>query len=95
MIANYRVPSDLSSIESTTDGNSVVLGMVDGSLTVLTIADPNKGQHILEYLACLPSRNSGEKAKIRRKSMAVVHTERFKVKKKMENVERIDTRKKD
>ena len=27
MIANYRVPSDLSSLESTTDGYSVVLGM--------------------------------------------------------------------
>ncbi|CAB4067000.1 unnamed protein product [Lepeophtheirus salmonis] len=40
MIANYRVPSDLSSLESTNDGNSVVLGMVDGNLTVLTIADP-------------------------------------------------------
>ena len=26
MIANYRVPSDLSSLESTTDGYSVVLG---------------------------------------------------------------------
>ena len=59
MIANYRVPSDLSSVESTTDGNSVALGMVDGNLTVLTIADPNK-RHMLEYLKKLPSRNNGE-----------------------------------
>ncbi len=56
MIANYRVPSDLSSLESTTDGSSVVLGMVDGNLTVLTIADPKK-PHMRQYLKRLPSRN--------------------------------------
>lgn len=59
MIANYRVPSDLTSLESTTDGNSVVLGMVDGSITVLTIADPEKGR-MNEYLKALPSRNKGK-----------------------------------
>ena len=42
MIANYRVPADLTAIESTTDGKNIVLGMVDGNLTVLTIADPIK-----------------------------------------------------
>ena len=56
MIANYRVPSDLSSLESTTDGMSVVLGMVDGNLTVLTIADPKK-ENMRGYLKGLPSRN--------------------------------------
>ena len=55
-----RVPSDLSSLESTTDGNSVVLGMVDGNLTVLTIADPKK-VHMKEYLKQLPSRNPVKK----------------------------------
>ena len=61
MIANYRVPSDLSSLESTTDGYSVVLGMMDGNLTVLTIADPNsKRGNMNEYLKALPSRNNGE-----------------------------------
>jgi hypothetical protein len=60
MIANYRVPSDLSSLESTTDGNSVVLGMVDGNLSVLTIADPKK-PNMSEYLKALPSRNKGQK----------------------------------
>ena len=55
MLANYRVPSDLSSIESTTDGNNVALGMVDGSLTVLTIADTTK-PHMTNYLKELPSR---------------------------------------
>ena len=55
MIANYRVPSDLSSLESTTDGYSVVLGMMDGNLTVLTIADPMKS-HMIDYIKELPSR---------------------------------------
>ena len=55
MIANYRVPSDLSAIESTTDGKSVALGMDDGNLTVLTIADP-KIKHMTEYIRGLPSR---------------------------------------
>ena len=56
LIANYRVPSNLTSIESTTDGYNVALGMVDGNLTVLTIADPKKG-FMGEYLKNLPSRN--------------------------------------
>ena len=55
MIANYRVSSHLSSVESTTDGKSVALGMVDGNLTVLTIADPKK-HGMTEYLNHLPSR---------------------------------------
>jgi hypothetical protein len=32
--------------------------MVDGNLTVLTIADPKK-PHMSEYLNALPSRNQG------------------------------------
>lgn len=55
MIANYRVSSHLSSVESTTDGKSVALGMVDGNLTVLTIADPKK-PNMTDYLKHLPSR---------------------------------------
>ena len=55
MIANYRVSSHLSSVESTTDGKSVALGMVDGNLTVLTIADPKKLK-MTDYLKHLPSR---------------------------------------
>ena len=55
MIANYRVSSHLSSVESTTDGKSVALGMVDGSLTVLTIADQKKSK-MTDYLKHLPSR---------------------------------------
>ena len=58
-VINFRVPSDLSSLESTTDGNSVVLGMVDGNVTVLTIADPTKA-YMSECLKALPSRNKGK-----------------------------------
>ena len=62
-VINFRVPSDLSSLESTTDGNSVVLGMVDGNVTVLTIADPTKA-YMCEYLKALPSRSKGVVSKI-------------------------------
>lgn len=65
LIANYRVPSNLTSIESTTDGYSVALGMVDGNLTVLTIADPKK-KRMGEYLKNLPSRNGIQKMVTRR-----------------------------
>ena len=59
MIALYRVPSELIAIESTTDGKSIALGMNDGNLTVLTIADPNK-KHMIEYIRGLPSRQIKE-----------------------------------
>jgi len=65
MIANFRVQADLKGMETTTDGRSVVLGMGDGSMTTLTIADPEK-PGIAEFLNSLPSRNpegkSGERA---------------------------------
>jgi len=67
MIANFRVQADLKGMETTTDGRSVVLGMGDGSMTTLTIADPEK-PGIADYLMNdLPSRNpeggkSGERA---------------------------------
>merc|ERR1711975_88073 len=41
---------------TTTDGRSVVLGMGDGSMTTLTIADPDKAG-ISDFLKSLPSRN--------------------------------------
>lgn len=47
--------ADLKGMETTTDGRSVVLGMGDGSMTTLTIADPEK-EGIGEYLKSLPSR---------------------------------------
>ena len=56
MIANFKVQADLKGMETTTDGRSVVLGMGDGSMTTLTIADPEK-EGIKKYLKSLPSRN--------------------------------------
>jgi len=56
MIANFRVQADLKGMETTADGRSVVLGMGDGSMTTLTIADPDK-PGITQYLKSLPSRN--------------------------------------
>jgi len=56
MIANFRVQADLKGMETTTDGRSVVLGMGDGSMTTLTIADPEK-EGIADFLKSLPSRN--------------------------------------
>ena len=55
MIANFRVQADLKGMETTGDGRSVVLGMGDGSMTTLTIADPEK-PGIADFLNSLPSR---------------------------------------
>ena len=43
-------------METTEDGKSVILGTVDGCVTVLVIADPAKPE-MQEYLSSLPSRN--------------------------------------
>lgn len=56
MIANYRVQAELSAIDSTYDGKGIVLGTVDGCVSVLAIADPQKPE-MNEYLANLPSRD--------------------------------------
>lgn len=53
MLANYRVPAELSAIETTEDGRAVVIATVDGCLSVLAIADPNKNS----FLSALPSRD--------------------------------------
>ena len=55
MIADYRVPSNLTSLESTTNGKHVALGMVDGNVSILTIADPKKSR-MDHYIRSLPSR---------------------------------------
>lgn len=55
-IANFRVQAELSAIESTEDGKNIVLGTVDGCLSVLAIADPLKPEMKM-YLAALPSRD--------------------------------------
>lgn len=56
IIANYRVQAELSAIDSTYDGKSIVLGTVDGCVSVLAIADPKK-EEIKEYITNLPSRD--------------------------------------
>lgn len=53
MLANYRVPAELSAIETTEDGRAVVIATVDGCLSVLAIADQNKNY----FLSTLPSRD--------------------------------------
>ena len=56
IIANYRVQAELSAIDSTYDGKSIVLGTVDGCVSVLAITDPKK-EEMKNYVANLPSRD--------------------------------------
>ena len=63
-IANYRVQADLKGMETTGDGKGVVLGMGDGSMTSLTIADPARSG-TKDYLAKLPSRSNNFPAQSR------------------------------
>ncbi|XP_055685545.1 NACHT and WD repeat domain-containing protein 2 [Lutzomyia longipalpis] len=65
MIANYRLQAELTAIRSTKDGRGVVLGTVDGCLSVLAIADPTLPE-TLEYLKNLPSRDEEWKKKLAR-----------------------------
>lgn len=63
MIANYRMQAELTAIKSTTDGKGLVLGTVDGCLSVFAIADPENSE-IFKYLADLPSRDEQWKKKL-------------------------------
>ncbi|XP_013421183.1 NACHT and WD repeat domain-containing protein 2 [Lingula anatina] len=56
-IANYKAHADITAIAGTGGGSSIVIGAVDGSLTMLTIADPDSlgGE---EFLQSLPSRQN-------------------------------------
>lgn len=74
MIANYRMQAELTAIKSTVDGKGLVLGTVDGCLSVLAIADPENAD-VFRYLEQLPSRDeewkrrmARQKAKIRFKA---------------------------
>ncbi|XP_023324790.1 NACHT and WD repeat domain-containing protein 2 [Eurytemora carolleeae] len=76
MIANFRVQADLKGMETTTDGRCVVLGMGDGSMTTLTIADPEK-DGIRDYLKSLPSRNpegAGPNGKGKKSCSSAMHS---------------------
>ncbi|XP_015115878.1 NACHT and WD repeat domain-containing protein 2 [Diachasma alloeum] len=70
MIANYRVPAELSAVDSTYDGKSIVLGTVDGCVSVLAIADPQKPD-MKEYLRALPSRDETWKKKMEKQKAAI------------------------
>lgn len=65
MIANYRMQAELTAIKSTTDGKGLVLGTVDGCISVLAIADPDN-EEIFKFLAALPSRDEQWKKKVAR-----------------------------
>lgn len=56
MIANYKMQAELTAIRSTKDGQSLVLGTVDGCLSIFCIADPLKVE-LQELLKTLPSRD--------------------------------------
>lgn len=56
MIANYKVQAELSAIASTKDGKALVLGAVDGCISVLALADPSKPE-MINFLSSLPSRD--------------------------------------
>lgn len=65
MIANYRMQAELTAIKSTTDGKGLVLGTVDGCLSVLAVADP-ENLEIFKFLEDLPSRDEQWKKKLAR-----------------------------
>lgn len=56
MVANYRVQAELTAVESTPDGKALVLGTVDGCVSVLAILDTTKND-MNQYLAEMPSRD--------------------------------------
>ncbi|XP_014210635.1 NACHT and WD repeat domain-containing protein 2 [Copidosoma floridanum] len=70
MIANYRVQAELSAIDSTYDGKGIVLGTVDGCVSVLAIADIEKPD-MKEYLANLPSRDEEWKKRMEKQRAAI------------------------
>lgn len=70
MIANYRLQAELTAIKSSKDGRCIVLGTVDGCMSVLAIVDPQK-EEMFEYLNQLPSRDENWKAKLAKQKARV------------------------
>lgn len=58
MVANYKVQAELTAVESTPDGKALVLGTIDGCVSVLAIADPIKNE-MSDFIAEMPSRDEG------------------------------------
>ena len=54
-IANFKTHAEMTYMTGTTEGETIVMGAVDGSFTVLTIADPEYEENV-EFLQSLPSR---------------------------------------
>lgn len=67
MIANFRVQAELSAVESTDDGKAIVLGTVDGCLSVLAIADPQKPD-MKQFLSQLPSRDENVSCRVSKRT---------------------------
>lgn len=63
MIANYRLQAELTAIKS--NGRNLVLGTVDGCLSVLAISDP-KVPEMTKFLQELPSRDEQWKKKLKK-----------------------------
>jgi NACHT domain- and WD repeat-containing protein len=81
MLANYRLSAELTAIETTEDGRCIVVGTVDGCLSVLAIADPLSPDPY-QFLASLPSRSMqvsfdktlrSRKRKERESAMSIFH----------------------
>lgn len=70
MIANYRMQAELTAIKSTTDGKGLVLGTVDGCVSVFAIADPDK-EETFQILADLPSRDEQWKNKLAKRKARI------------------------
>ncbi|XP_031624197.1 uncharacterized protein LOC116341344 [Contarinia nasturtii] len=70
MIANYRMQAELTAIKSTIDGKGLVLGTVDGCLSVFSIADPEK-EESYKFLADLPSRDEQWKKKLAKRKARI------------------------
>ncbi|XP_072379032.1 NACHT and WD repeat domain-containing protein 2 isoform X1 [Diabrotica undecimpunctata] len=63
IVANYRVQAELTAVESTPDGKALVLGTVDGCVSVLAIVDTSKDD-MNQYLSEMPSRDEEWKKKV-------------------------------
>eukprot|EP00106_Octopus_bimaculoides_P010882 XP_014778324.1 PREDICTED: NACHT and WD repeat domain-containing protein 2-like [Octopus bimaculoides] len=57
MIANFKTHAAVNTMACNALGTSIVIGTVDGSVTLLTIADPEY-QENLDYLRALPARQA-------------------------------------
>lgn len=70
MIANYRMQAELTAIKSTADGRGLVLGTVDGCVSVFSIAD-TEYESTFKYLADLPSRDEQWKKKLAKRKARI------------------------